>query len=179
MTTEHWGSLDFLEAEGSSCYQRISQCPAARMAERIRQRAGWLEGQERTLIELVYSRGVPLKQLAELMETRPESLRRKIIRLVKRLNHPAYQCVLENQKNFTRIQRKMLKQHYVQGKTISQIADQCGCSRYQVETAIDRLRQFINRKKAALDRDQKTQRRRYADTGDETVPGPGSGDEEK
>lgn len=115
----------------------------ARSVETVYLRSNWLEGRDRFLVDLVYRRGVPISQLAHLMQIRPNSLRRRLRTLVKRLHNPEYLFCLANREKFSAREREILRRHFVQGLTILQTARRCECSRHMVYRTLEKVKERI------------------------------------
>lgn len=124
--------------------ERILTLSAA-VAERIAMRSDWLEGSNRILIELVFSRGVPLSQLADLMGISRTTARRRVRRLVERLQSPEYLFCLRHRQQFTPLERELIRRHFVQALSLKAAAARCRCSVYAAEKIVGKLRRLQQR----------------------------------
>lgn len=139
-------SVDYLDCYADGGDERgrpVREELAARTIDLVYRRSNWLEGKDRVLVELVFGRGVPLCQIAHLMEISRSSVRRKIRSLVRRLESREYLFCLRNQEKFSATEREILRRHFVQGFTIMETARQCKCSRHKVYKTLEKVKRLM------------------------------------
>ncbi len=97
-------------------------------AERLLQRAAFLSDDDRLLIEQVYDRGVSICDLARLTHTQPRRLRRRVVKLIQRLDSPLFLFVIRNDNDLPRDTRLVAKLAICNGYSMRRVAHLTGRS---------------------------------------------------
>jgi len=107
--------------------------------ELLQHRIGFLSGQDKTLMSLYYVDGCSCSRIASLVGINECNVARRIRRITSRLLAGQYIRCLRNKKYFSLAELLIARDYYVRRKTIRQIAQQSGCSFYEIRKTIQRI----------------------------------------
>jgi hypothetical protein len=111
----------------------------------VRQRANFLDGRDRALMQLYLDAGTSIRQLARLIDTHEAKVARKINRLMKRLNDRRYIIFLRNRDRFGKAQMSIARDYFVRGLSIRQMAEQRGCTFYRMQRQVKNICELVER----------------------------------
>ncbi|MEM8782474.1 MAG: hypothetical protein AAGE65_06400 [Planctomycetota bacterium] len=105
--------------------------------------AQYLDPADRRLIEQVYRYGQPVRGLAALMGTRPGVLRRRLDRLILRMESQEFRTVCECLPLFPEPYRPVAELRHVRGRSLAKIVEETGLPLHQVRERLRAVQALI------------------------------------
>ena len=102
------------------------------LTDRLVHRANWLEASDRELILSMFRDGHSANTIALLVDECPRFVRRRIKRLVNRLNDPRVAYVVEHHQNWSKTRRAIAQSLFIQGRSMRETTHDLGVSFYSV-----------------------------------------------
>ncbi len=102
------------------------------LTDQLVHRAHWLENKDRDLIIATFRDGQSANLIAHRLAQDPRHIRRRIKRLVHRLNDPRVAYVVEHSEAWTRSKRAIAQSLFIQGRSIREVTESLGVSFYSV-----------------------------------------------
>ncbi len=102
------------------------------LTDQLVHRAHWLEKDDQSLIIAMFRDGQSASQIAKLIGQDPRHVRRRIKRLVHRLNDPRVAYVVEHCEAWSRSKRAIAQSLFIQGHSIREVTENLGVSFYSV-----------------------------------------------
>jgi hypothetical protein len=127
--------------------------------EVLRRRVAFLDGEDRALATAVLERGVSVSALAGLMATSRSALSRRVARILGRLGDDTYSICSAPAAGFTAAELAILRAHFVNGQSASEIARKRPVSYYRVLRTIRRARRLVGPPRSYADWSGTRQRR--------------------
>ena len=110
--------------------------------ETLIQRIPLLAGEDRVLISLYLDDGHSFGQIARLIGASPTTIARRIRRIVRQLADETYPLCLAQKSAFSRVELAIVRDHFVRGRTCSQISRRRRLTYYRVRTTIHKAKAF-------------------------------------
>ena len=107
--------------------------------DQLLKRAAYLAPNDRLVIEQVYRNGVAIKDLAGLTGNPPRSMRRRIVRLLRRLNSPLYSVAISKGHRLDEATYRTVQLVVCQGLSLRQASASTGYSLHRVRQHIRQL----------------------------------------
>jgi DNA-binding transcriptional regulator LsrR (DeoR family) len=114
--------------------------------ERLRLRLDWVEGMERTLLDLYLNHNASYSRLAELTGFSERYVARKLQRLLKCLQSEEYISIMRHQRLFDPTTLEVAYDRYLLGMSVRSISKKRNLSRYMVGKKIRCLEEWLNKK---------------------------------
>ncbi len=102
------------------------------LVDSILHRSEWLGPGDRQLLRSIYADGHPLAQLAPMLRTGERSLRRRVEKLLERLNSRRFAFVAVRHERWPQTRRRVAASMVLQGLSMRETADRMGMSLYGV-----------------------------------------------
>lgn len=109
------------------------------IAEKVVMRAEFLAPADKALLVAVFERGITAAEFARAVGKRPETMRRRVQRLVERLGSSPYQFVMRQLKNWPPTQRKVGESVFLRGLSQRQASKQLGMPLHGVRREVERI----------------------------------------
>jgi len=103
-----------------------------------------LAGEDRVLVALYLDDGHSFGQIARLAGACPTTIARRIRRIARQLADETYPLCLANKSEFNRSEMAIIRDHFVRGRTFTQISRSRGITYYRVRTTILKARKLVN-----------------------------------
>lgn len=113
-----------------------------RAAETIVQRARLLRPDERALIEAVFAEGRTYRDLAHLARTRPDALRRRVRRALRRADSDLFRFVADRRRAWPPDTRRVARLWILEGRTLREVSAELGMTYHSVRKHADAVRAF-------------------------------------
>ncbi len=113
---------------------------ARRAAEAIVRRARFLRPDERALIEAVFAEGRTFPDIARLVRTRPDALRRRVRRALRRADTDLFRFVADRRRAWPPGTRRVATLWILEGHTLREVAARLGMTLYTVRKHADAVR---------------------------------------
>ena len=114
------------------------------IAEKVVMRAEFLDSTDRALLQAVFDRGITAAEIARAIGERPETMRRRVQRLVERLGSNPYQFVMRQLKNWPPCQQKVGESVFLRGLSHREASQQLGMSLHRVRREVERIRSLYD-----------------------------------
>jgi hypothetical protein len=101
-------------------------------AESVLRRCEWLTPGDRQLLRSIYADGNPIARLAPMLRTGERALRRRIERLLDRVNSRRFAYVAVRHTHWPTVRRHIAASMVLQGRSLRQTATAMGMSLYSV-----------------------------------------------
>ena len=111
--------------------------------EILRERVRLLSGTDRVLMEMYLDKGNTFRQMAVLAGVSEAAIARRIRKIIKRLGDGAYVMCLGQAELFSREELAMVRDYFIRGLSLRQIAEEHGCSFYRARRTIGRARRLL------------------------------------
>ncbi|MEM1099154.1 MAG: hypothetical protein AAGH92_10235 [Planctomycetota bacterium] len=123
----------------------VGRKPADRRqaADDVVRSAQYLDPTDRRLIEQVYRYGQPVRGLAALMDKKPGVLRRRIDRLISRMESVEFRTVCECLPLFPEPYRAVAELRHLRGRSLANIAEETGLPFHQVRERLRAVQALI------------------------------------
>ena len=102
------------------------------LTDRIVRRAHWLNPADCELILAMFRDGKSANTIAMLTDDCPRQLRRRIKRLVNRLNDPRVAYVIAHHESWSKSRKAIARSLFIDGRSIRETTDDLGLSFYSV-----------------------------------------------
>ena len=102
------------------------------LTDRLVLRAHWLEASDRELILSMFRDGNSANTIADILGQCPRQVRRRINRLVSRLNDPRVAYVVAHHDHWSKTKRLIAQSLFIEGRSIRETVDDLGVSFYSV-----------------------------------------------
>lgn len=112
--------------------------------ETLIQRIPLLAGEDRVLVALYLDDGHSFGQIARLIGASPTTIARRIRRIARQLADETYPFCLARKSAFRRLELAIIRDHFVRGRTCTQISRRRGLTYYRVRTTILKAREFAS-----------------------------------
>jgi len=102
------------------------------LTDQIVRRAHWLEPRDCELVLLMFRDGRSARSIALLNDDCPRQIRRRIKRLVHRLQDPRVAYVVAHHESWSKSRKSIARALFIQGRSIRETTDELGLSFYSV-----------------------------------------------
>lgn len=102
------------------------------LTDRIVARAIWLEVDDREVVLSMFRDGQSANIIAHRLNQDPRQVRRRIKKLVNRLNDPRIAYVVAHHEQWSKTRRSIAQSLFIQGRSIRETVDDLGVSFYSV-----------------------------------------------
>ncbi len=133
MRNTDFQSLDLSERRTLACRELV---------ERLQRRVLLLNGQDRVLMEMYLDGGLGIRQIAKLVGASPSTVTRRLRRIVLRLSDETYFRCMQYRWRFADDELLVLRDHFLQGRSIVRISRSRRLSRYRIARAIRKARRI-------------------------------------
>jgi len=123
-------SVDWLDQLGEDMDLRRRREHA--LTDRIVKRAQWLEPIDRQLVLAMFRDGQSAQSIANRFGGCPRHIRRRIKKLVHRLNDPRLAYVVAHHEKWTKSRRSIARCLFIQGRSMRETTQELGMSFYSV-----------------------------------------------
>jgi predicted DNA-binding protein YlxM (UPF0122 family) len=106
----------------------------------LRSRLRLLSGKDRLLMTMYLEKGNSYRQLALLAGIHERNIARRIGKITKRLINSEYITCLHNRDKFNQAELVVAKEHFLEGLSIRQIAENSHTTYYQIHKIIDKIK---------------------------------------
>lgn len=106
-------------------------------AETVLHRSEWLSPGDRQLIRSIYGDGHAVSSLAPMLRTREQSLRRRVRKLLERINSRRFAFVAVRLNHWPATRKRVASSMVLQGQSLRETADRLGMSLYNVRRHYD------------------------------------------
>lgn len=113
------------------------------LAERVLMRSEHLDPLERALVEQVYERGVPLRQIALVRGCSVRTIQRRIAQLSRRLTHPQVEQVLRQHRHWPTLTARIAMHVWVRGCSMRETAQRLDLTLHQVRMQVQIIRGLL------------------------------------
>lgn len=110
-----------------------------RRVDTIRERADWLEPDERSLVLAVYRDGRTATEIARLQSSEPRTVRRRLKRAVLRLHDPRFLYVIRHNSKWSPTRRRVALALFRSGLSIREASKSLGISVHHVRRHRERV----------------------------------------
>ena len=110
--------------------------------EALRSRVALLAGRDRALATMYLEGGSSFAQIAQLTGLRRSSVARRIRRIMERLHDETYLTCVRQRSRFTEQELEIIRDHFVRGLSVRQIARERSLSYYRVQATTRNARQL-------------------------------------
>ena len=107
-----------------------------RMCERYVELAAHLEPDDEILIDSIFGQGLPVAFIARMSGQSPGRIRRKVKKLVTRMESPMFQFVAGGLDLLPRDVRAVARRHHLWGHSLRQVADGLGLKLHEVRSKL-------------------------------------------
>jgi len=105
-------------------------------------RADRLDGEDRALAQMYLEHGNSLRQIGQLMGLTPQSVGRRIRRILRRLTDETYEVCLGNREDFNGRELSIVRDHFIGGLSKSCISRNRGLTYYRVDATLRKARRY-------------------------------------
>lgn len=109
----------------------------------LRSRLSLLKGKDRALMEMYLENGLSLNKMATFLGVSQTSVARRVKILSRRLTDGPYINCLKNRSKFTRAQILLVRDHFLRGGSVRDIAVQKKMSVYRVRKSLGKIRRIL------------------------------------
>lgn len=102
------------------------------LAESVLNRSEWLSPSDRQLLRSIYADGHPVARLAPMLHVGKRSLRRRIERLLERVNSRRFAYVAARHARWPSTRRRIAASMVLEGRSLRETAESMGMSLYNV-----------------------------------------------
>jgi len=102
------------------------------LGDRLVRRAHWLEPSDRELILAMFRDGKSAVAIAQLMNESPRNVRRRVRRLIERLNDPRVAYVVAHHESWSKSRKAIARSLFIQGRSMRETTEELGLSFYSV-----------------------------------------------
>ena len=114
------------------------------IAEKVVMRAEFLDSADRALLQAVFDRGMTAAEIARATGEKPQSMRRRVQRLVERLGSNPYQFVMRQKKDWPPCQQKVGESVFLRGLSHRETSQLLGISLHSVRREVERIRSLYD-----------------------------------
>ena len=107
--------------------------------EQLRSRIKFLQPDERALMTLYFENNSGVTQLAMLLGKSQSSISRRIHKIIHRLSDNRFILSLQYRSRFSGYEISLIRERYIQGKPMSQIADSRGVTYYSIRQTFKKI----------------------------------------
>ncbi|MDF1809426.1 MAG: hypothetical protein P1U42_07000 [Phycisphaerales bacterium] len=100
--------------------------------DRLVRRAHWLEPADRELVLAMFRDGKSAVTISQLMNESPRNIRRRVRKLIERLNDPRVAYVVAHHKGWSKSRRAIAHSLFIKGKSMRETTEELGLSFYSV-----------------------------------------------
>lgn len=111
--------------------------------ELLRSRVNMLSGEDRLLMTMYLEYGNSFRQMARLAGVNEANIARKIRKIAKRLINGEYITCLRNRDRFTKTEMAIVRDYFLLGLSIREIAANRCWSYYRVHKTLGKIQQFV------------------------------------
>jgi DNA-directed RNA polymerase specialized sigma subunit len=128
-----------------------AQASEARLAARakidkLRARTEYLEGADRALMEMYFENGCSFAQMSRVIGASEAAIARRVQAICARLNADEYIAAVEfGLGGLDKQQQKLVREYFLQGKSIRDIATSRRVSYYRIRSALRRIENMVAR----------------------------------
>lgn len=114
-------------------------------ADQLRPLADLLVGDDRTLLLMYIQAGCSFQQLARLAGRNRSSVGRRVRRIIRRLSDPTYTLCLDDRWGFSDLERAVVRDHFVRGRSLKRICRDLGLCYYRARVIVEKARQVARK----------------------------------
>lgn len=114
------------------------------IAEQVVMRAEYLAPADKALLQAVFERGITAGEFARAIGKRPQTMRRRVQRLVERLGSSPYQFVMRQLKDWPPMQRKVGESVFLRGLSQREASQQLGMPIHGVRREVERIQSIYD-----------------------------------
>ena len=115
------------------------------IAKKVVMRAEFLAPADKALLEAVFERGINAGEFAGAIDKNgPETMRRRVQRLVERLGSSPYQFVMRQLKDWPPMQRKVGESVFLRGLSQREASQQLGMPIHGVRREVERIQSIYD-----------------------------------
>lgn len=114
------------------------------IAEKVVMRAEFLDSADRALLQAVFDRGITAAEIARAIGERPETMQRRVQRLVERLGSNPYQFVMQQLKDWPPCQQRVGESVFLRGLSHREASQHLGISLHRVRREVERIRSLYD-----------------------------------
>lgn len=111
----------------------------AHASSRLIRRAHWLDPDDRELILAVFDRGQSAASIANISESSPRLVRKRIKQLIARLNDPRVAYVVAHHRQWGRTRQAVGRGLFIRGQSMREVSDRLGVSLHCVRKHRDAI----------------------------------------
>ena len=120
------------------------------LVERLQSRVLLLNGQDRELMEMYLDGALGIRRIARLVGASPSTVTRRLRRIVLRLSDETYFRCVQYRWRFGDDELLVLRDHFLQGRSIMRISRSRRLSRYRIARAIRKARRIARESCSAI-----------------------------
>lgn len=114
--------------------------------DKLRSRIGYLGGADRALMEMYFENGCSIGQMSRVTGASEAAIARRVQAISARLNADEYVSAAEfGLGGLNQHQRKLVREYFLQGKSIRDIASARRVSYYRIRSVLRRIENMIAR----------------------------------
>ncbi len=111
--------------------------------ELLRHKVSMLSGEDRLLMTMYIENGNSFRQMARLIGIKDDRISRRIHKVTKRLMKNEYIICRRNHFRFSREERNIAKEYFMEGLSIKKIADKKDCTYYSVRKTLKKIQKIL------------------------------------